>query len=473
MVKELEELKCQSLEKLKSEKLPSNCSQWIKTTSKSSCDFVVLFSSDFRPKLAKELADIEQEQRDAIKCLKEAQDNVKQFSDIILENLKELLIYFKRGKSTPNATSKDPWMSELTIRHFSAKFLDKKSEYLVTLYRVFTQIRHLHTELNHKLAVYSDEFLRIMERFGLAQVDEKPSQLDFGSLNLSATPNGTASFDSILKNYSLNYEWKLNCPPLDGFLSTLYNHLKSLGADFTIETGNVPKIFSENSLRFGFLQKLISGILTRNWQVNFAILQPSTGFLHLYKVNREKGSRTTDGENNNVTVPSGHLLVPSAVNSYTKSSLHDLNVLATQFHLQSPHHPAAISPQTLTPFLSIPIGPNCKIMATDPITFTFSIKLTGGEKFYFKAFCEEEFVDWVIFLNETVKKTSGVTKSAVEKEKSSEKNSPTLSEEAANSSSSASSSSSSPPTNTQMNQITATTTFSSMAPIADLENPWE
>lgn len=479
----MEEEKCQSLDKLKSESLPSKCSNWIKTTSTASADFVVLFSSDFRPKLAKELADIEEEQRDALKCLKEAQDSVGQFSDVILKNLKELLIYFKHEKAGAN----DPWINELTIRHFSAKFLDRKAEYLVTLYRIYTQIRHLHTELNHKLAVHSDEFLRILERFDLAQSKKAVDhQIDFGSLAIANKSSG--NWDSVLKNYSLDYDWKLTCPPLDGFLSTLYTHLKSLGASFSLEIDNenVPKIFSENSLRFGFLQKMVSGILTRNWQVNFAILQPSTGFLHLYKVNKDSSNNC----NSNSNVSSGNLLVPSIGNSYTKSSLHDLNILATQFYLQSPHHPAAISPQTLSPSLSVPLASNCKIVASDPAAFVFSIKPPGGEKVNLKAFCEEEFVDWVIFLNETVKKTKVGSKSSTTThvkgtEDASIKNIThsktttitTYTNDTKSPSSSSSSSDSSTPVDSeiivQIQQNTTSSTFSSVAPIVDLENPWE
>lgn len=459
VVKELEEERAKSLDKVKSEHLPSNCVQWIKTISTASADFVVLFTEDFRPKVAKELADIEQEQREALKSLKEAQETVKETSAIILKNLNDLLAFFKQKKLT---TLHDPWINELSIRHFSAKFLDKKSEYLVTLYRVYTQIRHLNSELTHKLAFLSDEFMRILERFGLAPIDEKSPQIDFAPLSLNSrttTSSQSTQWENVLKSYSLDYEWKLTCPPLDGFLSTLYNHLKSLGAQITIETGAaVPKIFSESFLRFGFLQKSVSGILTRSWQVNFAILQPSTGFLHLYKI-----------VNKNTAGPEGNLLVPTPGNSYTKSSLHDLNVLATQFYLQSPHQPASISPQSLTPFLSVPIGPNCKIVASDPETFVFLIKPPGGEKVTLKAFCEEEFVDWVIHLNETVKRTpkttpklansSPVIESSPKSTSSDSDASPVLSSTSTSSS------------EAQTQTATTTSTFASVA--VDLENPWE
>ena len=454
---------------MKTENLPSNCAQWIKSTSSSSADFVALFSEDFRPKLAKELADIEQEQRDALKSLNEAQNEVKEVSEVILKNLNDILSYFKRKDKTVGLN--DPWISELTVRHFSSKFLDNKSEYLVVLYRIYTQIRHLNTELSHKLVNLSDEFLRILERFGLAPIDEKSAQIDFSSLNLGSVSSTTANlkqtntqWETILKSYSLDYEWKLACPPLDGFLSTLYNHLKSLGANLTIEicSGNLPKIFPESFLRFGFLQKSVSGLLTRTWNVYFAILQPSTGFLHLYKVNKTSGTNE------------GNLLVPSAGNSYTKSSLHDLNILATQFYLQSPHQPATISPQTLAPFLSIPIGPNCRVTASDPVTFTFVVRPSGGDKVTLKAFCEEEFVDWVIFLNETIKKTkpSSVLRSPVssvnEEKTESPDSSPTLS--------AVSKTLSEPQTQTQMETqqpVASTSIFSSVTAIVDLENPWE
>lgn len=445
-------------EKNSQETLPSSCANWIKATVKSSTGFVEVCTQDFRPKLAKHVVDLEQEHREALQSLKEASEALGEPSNQILSALSNLSNYL----NDPNPPE-DPWINELTVRHFSARLLDSKATYLEILYRVYSQARHLNNDLEERLTEFSSEFLSILERFSLAVLDEKePTTSHF----LNSTSPFSSGFNEpkfstwqiILKSYSLDYDWKLQCPPLDGFLSTLYTHLKSLGAPINIITpstscsGGLPQIFPDSALKFGFLQKSVSGLLSRSWQPFFAVLQPATGFLHLYKVNSSPKSCE------------GNLLVPTPGTLYTKASLHDLNLLAAQFFLSSPHQPAAISPQTLTPTFSVKVA-NCKAVASDPASFTFSIR-SQGEKINLRAFCEEELVNWVIFLNEqrsTTKNEAKKTPKSSESPKSSEYSS---------SPKSPSPKSLSDDSNSSETSSEALPSAPAHAPIVDLENPW-
>ena len=445
MVMELEKQKAESFAAFKSEFLPTNCSSWLKLTSAPSADFVKVYNEDFRSKLAKELVDLQQEQRDSLTCLREARDKLNEPSRIILKNLNILLALFTNDSKTPHST--DPWITELAVRRNAALFLEQKANYLSILYRIYSQVKHLHFELSRKLADLSDEYFRILERFGMSTTNENVNP--FGS-NLSSTWD-----DLILKQYSVDYDWKLECPPLDGLLFTLFSNLKSLGAEISLQitkSSSIPRIFSEQFLRIGFLQKSVSGIISRSWQVYFVILQPSTRYLHFYK--------TSSSSSNNANT---NLLVPSIGTSYTKASLQDLNLLATQFSLQNPHQPASLSPQILTPSMSFSLSKESKAAAGDPGTFTFVLRASSNEKITLRAFCEEEFVDWVISLNEVIKSCAVESKHENDEIKNRKDSKDSLS--------SPSISGTSPSISEPQEQESAPYVQPS-APIVDLENPW-
>ena len=413
--------------------IPVDSFSWLERTESSSSAFVTIYNQDFRPKLARELVDLEQEHHDAISSLNDAYTCLSLPAQKILSGLDDLLV---------ENPAKDPWLCELTVRHNSAQYLEHKAAYLDVLYRIYSQVRHLNGESDHKLTALSNEFVLILERFSL----------DFNNFPNSSTQTSTSMWQDILKEYSLDYDWKLQCPPLDGFLCTLYTHLKSLGARITINSSNsdLPKIFPETFLRFGFLQKSVSGLLSRSWQVLFAILQPATGYLHLY---RAKPSGTE-----------GNILLPSPDNHYTKSTLHDMNLHAAQFFLQSPHHPASISAQTLTPCHSVKVK-NCKTVASDPFSFTFLIR-GEGLKMSLRAFCEEEFVNWVIFLNE-----NGPTASPKPKQKSIDRKN-FENDKSPDIQSDSSSPQSYDSYTTTPTEASPSVSSSTIAHVPDIENPW-
>ena len=396
----MERGKGESFSSFKPDFLPANCSSWLKKTSASAADFVQVYSEDFRTKLTRELVDLQQEQRDSLTTLKAAYSQLKEPSKTILSNLNILFRHFALKSPSPTTGGTDPWLNELAVRHNAAIFLELKSNYLCVLYTIYTQVKHLHSELSHKIAALSAEYFGILERFGMSA---RSSDVAEGLLDPFGGGGGGGAVstwdEAVLQQFSLDYEWKLECPPLDGFLSTLFNNLKALGAELSLQiskTTSIPKIFHEKLLRFGFLQKSVSGLLSRSWQVFFVILQPSTGFLHFYKISSSTSTSTS-------TSSAGNLLVPTIGTIYTKSSLQDLNLLASQFFLQNSHQPAALSPQLLTPSLSFALSPDSKAAASDPGTFTLILRPNSSEKVTLRAFCEEQFVDWVIFLNEAAK----------------------------------------------------------------------
>lgn len=451
---ELEKKKAESFAAFKSEFLPTNCSSWLKLTSASSADFVKVYNEDFRSKLAKELVDLQQEQRDSLACLREARDKLKEPSGTILKNLNILLSLFTNNSKTPHSCT-DPWINELAVRRNAALFLEQKANYLNILYRIYSQVKHLHFELSRKLADLSEEYFRILERFGMSTTIENMNNVNpFGS-------NIVTWDDLILKQYSLDYDWKLECPPLDGLLFTLFSNLKSLGAALSLQitkSSSIPRIFSEQFLRIGFLQKSVSGIISRSWQVFFVILQPSTRYLHFYKTSSSSSS----------SINSTNLLVPSIGTSYTKASLQDLNLLATQFFLQNPHQPASLSPQILTPSMSFSLSKESKAAAGDPGTFTFVLRANSNEKITLRAFCEEEFVDWVISLNEVIKSCGAESKHENEELKNRNDSKDSLSSPSI----SGTIADISEPQQQESESSHSPSYSQPSAPIVDLENPW-
>ena len=420
VVHDLEQDKANSFKALSSDLLPSTCTTWITSSSSSSTNFCTIYTADFRPKLVEKLTEIREEAAEALKGLNKSGKRLVEPNELITKNLKVIQDFFKRPLSK---LTTDPWLNDLAIRHHSARFLNLNSSHLQILHQTYHQVKKLHTELALNIHQFCNQFFEIYSRFvPLVKSEKSIVGADFGIESgnfdgfglMYSNTSVQSQWKNILKTYSLDYDWNLECPPLDGFLSTLYTtHLKSHGISLNISTSShlLPQIFSEESLRFGFLQKTNSGILNlnRSWQTYFAIFQPITGFLHLYKAtslsNSNSNLNTTDSSS--CTISNGNLLIPSSIcNSsnnnagYSKSSLQDLNILATQFFLQSTHNPASISPHVLTPNYSISIKKDSKVTATDPTNFAFSIRpAEGTDKMTLRAFCEEEFVDWVIFLN--------------------------------------------------------------------------
>lgn len=465
VVNDLEEDKALALGELQTDSvLPDSCNKWIGGKSSNSSAFVTCYTQDFRPKLAEEIQSLQQETSEALEALKRTTNSMDEPAEVILKHLKLLLKHFKSAMNT------DPWLHELAIRHHSARFLVEKAKYLECLHKTYIQVRALNNESSLKLERFSLDFFEIVCRF-----DRGSADLFESAPGVEPQPFNSSHWTELLHTYSLDYEWTLACPPLDGFLSTLYTHLKSHGAVFprlsngTSEEVQLPAIFSEESLRYGFLQKSVSSLLSRSWQCNFCILQPSTGFLHLYK---ESLLSSNDGGN-------GHLLVPSSLGSsgnYSKTSLNDINSLAFQFLMQNPHYPAFVAPELLTPSLSIPIrGTDCKIVATDPDNFAFLVRPGRADKIVLKAFCEEEFVDWVIALNEVASnKTNTKSTSPTPQQKYVNTSNASLETQSygtctsnqTTSTSTSSSSDSSP-------QLSQQRPISAAPPIVDLENPWE
>ena len=203
------------------------------------------------------------------------------------------------------------------MRRNAALFLEQKANYLNILYRIYSQVKHLHFELSRKLADLSEEYFRILERFGMSTTIENMNNVNpFGS-------NIVTWDDLILKQYSLDYDWKLECPPPRRSPFHLFSNLKSLGAALSLQitkSSSIPRIFSEQFLRIRFLQNQFRGSLVDRGKFFFVILQPSTRYLHFYKTSSSSSS----------SINSTNLLVPSIGTSYT-ASLQDLNLLASQF----------------------------------------------------------------------------------------------------------------------------------------------
>lgn len=459
MVNELEEDRAESLKALledspqsQANSLPESCNRWISEQTVNSSAFVTCFTQDFQPKLLEHAKTLANETAQTLASLKHTASDMDEPANLVLKHLNFLHSHF-----TTDGPSADPWIHELAIRHHSARFLERKEKYLETLLAAFVQVRSLSSECNFKLQNFSNDFLNLLNRFNLNNNNNNPA-----SPNIQTTHQNT-SWQSILEAHNLNYDWTLLAPPLDGFLSTLFTHLKSQISSSKIPHLNhqfsqcpdsaLPSIFSQESLRFGFLQKSVSSLLiARSWQCNFCILQPETHFLHLYK----ESSLTQK----NSSPANGHLLVPNPNScSYAKSTLNDINSLALQFLLQNPHQPACIAPEILSPSMSIHIGQASKIIATNPDNFVFQIK--GPEKIVLKAFCEEEFVDWVIALNKVSSPSKETNNSKTKESKSSTPSNSPKTESTTETTTKIESSD--PPQSTD--------SFAIPAPI--VENPWE
>ncbi len=315
-----------------------------------------------------------------------------------------LLQYLKH----PSATDSDPWIHEISLRHGAAVFLEEKDGFLSTLQQLFNQTRLCDAEMEQQMDRLRFAFftrIRQSQRIIAAQTDAiinvevEVSDLHSGSYN-SPQPGfqmltESSHWQEILECYSLSHEWSLQVAPLDGFLSSLFNFLKSACEDDNqlVQTqinlvDRLPRLIPDSSLRSGFLIRPTKGLLSRSWNACYVVLQRDTRFLHIYKPAFS------------AQVGVGHVHLPQSGNSYDKQTITDLNALAEQF-LHASHHPGGIDALLCTPHSSLRLTSDCGI-GSDPVSGAFSIK-TLHEKITLRAFCEEDMVDWVISLKETLK----------------------------------------------------------------------
>lgn len=372
------------------------CGKWSEAVIRESGEFSQFFDSEFSIELNKQREKLSIHFKRARQLVQAGNDKLQPLTTLLTRHLQSL----SRSSQT------DPWIHEVSIRHHSALYLQAKEAHLQDLQVLFNETRMNDAELYLQLANLKARFfsrLRQCQRVIAAETEQligedgEPSDLHRGSFLATPQTNYQTPYESeqwaaVLEQYSLAYEWTLQVPPLDGFLCTLYNILKSSSdSDVQLSISNrdhLPRLIADDGLRAGFMIRSSKGLISRSWNPCYAILQKHTKFLHVYKPSFSSLSGA------------GHVHVPQPGNQYDKHTLSELNALAEQF-LYSQHQPGSIDGLLLNPYTSVHLGPDSSV-SSDPSSCTLSLKV-GGDKLDLRAFCEEDMVDWVITFKECIR----------------------------------------------------------------------
>lgn len=429
---------------------PTNvCTAWTGSVVKEAQALVDFYEQEFAPDLHEQQAKLAAQIKDAQTRLHRASASLLPHTQFLSEHSRALLKFLKGAQSIANDAD-DPWIHEVAIRHGAALFLEAKESFLTVLQELFNQTRLCDAETEqqlYRLQVTFFRHLRQSQRVIAAQTDllaglELSDAADLHAGTYFSSGSGhvltteSTHWQQTLADYSLAHDWTLQAAPLDGFLSTLFNYLKSACEDEQPQisatdrppqqqiqtsvtgrsqlhlqqiqistTDRLPRLIPEGSLRCGFLMRPSKGLISRAWHTCYAVLQRETRFLHIYKPTFSDAAPGV-----------GHVHVPRpGDSSYSQQTISSLNSLAEQF-LHGSHQPGGLDRLLFNPFVSIRIGPDCSV-GSDPSLGAFTVK-TALEKITLRAFCQEDMVDWVIAIKETIKSrpTCRAATAAVEEE---------------------------------------------------------
>ncbi len=381
------------------------CPPWTETIIKEATSLIEFYELDF-------VKELNEQQQKLMSQIKEAQLRLHQASAALVPHTRFLsehsraLLHFLRNPHSLGDS--DPWIHEISMRHGAATFLREKESFLSTLQELFNQTRLCDAEMEQQMERLRFAFfsrIRQSQRVIAAQTDfiigQEVGAADVHAGSYNSPQPGfqmlteSSQWQQILAAYSLSHEWQLQIAPLDGFLSFLFNFLKSAceDVDEPIHTqldpeDRLPRLLPDAAIKSGFLMRPTKGLLSRSWNTCYAVLQKETRFLHIYKPSFTAQAAV------------GNVHVPQPGSSYSKQTISDLNSLADQF-LHASHHPGGVDRLLCSPHVSIKLTPDCGI-GSDPVSGAFSIK-TVQDKVTLRAFCEEDMVDWVISLKDTIK----------------------------------------------------------------------
>lgn len=318
-------------------------------------------------------------------------------------------------------TSPDVFITEQFLNAKVKLFLSEKSVFSTLLTDLYRDTKNLEDFATLKMSSIVSDILTVKGKQNSASADFLLSDcVPTLVINEGATQPPTPEWTEALLDHKLDWEWSLEVPPFDGFISCTYANISSslLSTAISEASNSARKNSSVVCVpmrpvrieRSGFLMRS-GGTFGKSWNVFFCILTDS-GFLHLY------GSPETPSSQGKYRTPGSNM------NLHARA-LNELNAQALRFWR---HDPEIDQYSKLSaPNASIPImhpgtsavpesGPGSgatslgSVMNT-PIEHVFVINVPGGTSFFsrsekkytFRSFLEEDMVDWCI----AVKNLSG------------------------------------------------------------------
>lgn len=382
-------------------------------------------TKDVRERLGRLQRDVSKEQEGLLKSMKEHE----RIWTIKLESTAAKAESLNNGEQQSSANSemltKDVWLSELLLHSQIESFLQEKGKFCQELMSIFLEVKGMDKEWAGKLSqIIAENCI----------VKSKQSILANGQLqDVSRMMRGIdadSEWSHALTKARLDYEWRLEAPPTDGFTFTVLNQISCeiFGSIAESRGGISSPLASAPSAaisvkpvtikKSGYLMRAGSGF-GKSWNVLFWVLTDSH-FLHAYTPEKKKSRRrpSVDGASPQT------ISLPSYDDQMTKRHLADLNAEISQAWLgplapMTPYLAAAVpvvgqsmrvDSRLLEPILSIPLFDGVSVAVESPSENVFVIQVPGSggffgrseRKYMLKSFLEEDMVDWCIALKETI-----------------------------------------------------------------------
>lgn len=327
------------------------------------------------------------------------------------------------SSGTSEATEqKDVWLSELHLHGQIESFLEEKRKYCRILGEIYSETRVLNSDCSRRLAEVIAEHFTVKSKHLLAQTE---LMKDVTRGIEAVEPE--SEWQSALVRARLDYEWKLEAPPIDGFTQSVLQQIScaiygSVQPNTDRSTPASPLARAPSSSVSVRPVKIVkAGYLMRPgatfgpaWQVLFCVLTDSH-HLHLFHPETKKKSRSAKSAAG--ASPEQPYHVPSADDQLSQRHLADLNAAISTAWLGFMSRPGAspdewlrIDNRLLEPALSVPLFEGVSVAVESPNEHIFSIQVPGSGSFFgrsdrkhqMKSFLEEDMVDWCIALKDQI-----------------------------------------------------------------------
>lgn len=316
---------------------------------------------------------------------------------------------------------KDVWLSELQLHGQIESFLGEKDRFCRVLHELYTEVRLLNADCARRVEQVIVEHFTVKSKQGIAQIE---LMKDVCRGIEAVEPE--KEWQSSLVRARLDFEWRLEAPPIDGFTQSVLHQISNTiltAVSAGPSTSSMPSSplarAPSSSIAVKPVKVIKSGYLMRpgstfgpSWQVLFFVLTDSH-YLHAYVPETKKKARkhSTSGG-----TPDLVYTVPSPDDQLNQRQLHDTNLAISTAWLGflKPNAPAdewlKIDLRLLDPALTIPLFEGVQVAVDSPNEHEWSVMVPGAgsffgrsdKKYHFKSFVEEDMVDWCIALKDQV-----------------------------------------------------------------------
>lgn len=297
---------------------------------------------------------------------------------------------------------RDVWLAELSLHGQIESFLGEKGRFCSALQDVYTGTRVLHADCARRLSSAIAEYLTVKGKQGLAAAELIQ---DLARGIAAVEPEG--EWHAALVRARLDYEWRLEAPPQDGFTASLLQQVAAASGTGAAQPVRV--------VRCGLLMRPGS-TFGPAWSPLFCILTDSH-FLHAYAPETRKQRRKASAPGSEAS-PEPSYRLPAPEEQVSARGLADMNAAIARAWLGFLSEPRAaggtqghlrIDGRLLEPVFSIALREGLTVSIDDSGArddLVWSVLVPGGTGFFsrserkhvFRSWAEEDMVDWCIAL---------------------------------------------------------------------------